>query len=270
MELAYICETCGCQYTPSARPPKSCMICDDDRQYVGHQGQRWLTYPQLKSTHKNLIREVEPSLFGIGVEPRFAIGQRALMVPTERGNILWDCVPLLDQTAYDFVISMGGLAGIALSHPHYYSAIVEWSHAFDKVPVYIHESDQAWITRMDPVIELWRGPELQLAPGATLINCGGHFPGSALLHWQAGAAGKGCLFTGDSIYVTADRRYVSFMHSFPNLIPLPAGAIQRIVNSVAPYAFDRIYAAWFDTVVRQDAKAALEFSAKRYMDALKE
>ena len=105
MKMAYICETCGCQFTPSERPPTNCKICDDDRQYVGHNGQRWLTYPQLKTTHKNVIREVEPGLFGIGVEPRFAIGQRALLVPTDKGNILWDCVPLLDQNAFEFVES---------------------------------------------------------------------------------------------------------------------------------------------------------------------
>ena len=127
MEMGYLCETCACQYTPSTTPPERCIICEDDRQYVEHQGQRWLTYPELKSTHKNVIRQEETGLFGIGVEPRFAIGQRALLAPTETGNILWDCVPLLDEPTYAFIEEMGGLAGIALSHPHYYSAIVEWS-----------------------------------------------------------------------------------------------------------------------------------------------
>lgn len=268
MKTAYICQTCGVQYAPSERPPTGCRICQDDRQYVGHQGQKWLTYPELMSTHRNEIRLEEPSLYGIGVSPRLAIGQRALLVPSDQGNILWDCVPLLDQPTRQFIQEMGGLTAIVLSHPHYYSCIVEWSQSFGGIPVYIHEGDSEWVTRPDPAIKFWSGETLALATGVTAINCGGHFPGSAVLHWAAGADGKGCLLTGDSIYVAADRRYLTFMYSFPNLIPLPARAVQRIVASVAPFEFDRIYAAWFDTVVREDAKASLAFSAERYIRAI--
>ncbi|WP_211230662.1 hypothetical protein [Alicyclobacillus herbarius] len=56
----------------------------------------------------------------------------------------------------------------------------------------------------------------------TLIHVGGHFAGSAVLHWKAGAEGKGVLLSGDTLSVSADLRWVSFMYSFPNRIPLSA------------------------------------------------
>jgi len=69
--------------------------------------------------------------------------------------------------------------------------------------------------------------------------------------------------------VAKDTRYVSFMYSYPNMIPLNAGAVQRIVAAVEPWAFDRIYGGWWDTVVARDAKAAVKRSAERYIDAIR-
>ena len=268
MKYAYICQTCGVQQAPTAVPPASCPICSDERQYIGQNGQHWLTYPELKSTHRNVIKLEEPGLFGIGIEPRFAIGQRALLLQTESGNILWDCVPLLDETTFATIQALGGLNAIALSHPHFNSAIVEWSQAFGGVPIYIHEADQQWALRPDPAIQFWSGQTLELAPGVTAINCGGHFPGSSALHWAAGAGGKGILLTGDTIYVVADRRYVTFMYSFPNLVPLKAAAVRQIVDRVAPFKFARIYSAWFGAVVSQEGNEVVRRSAERYLRAI--
>jgi hypothetical protein len=102
----------------------------------------------------------------------------------------------------------------------------------------------------------------------TLIRGGGHFEGGTVLHWPAGADGRGALFTGDILQVVSDRRYVSFMYSYPNLIPLPAREVRRIVAAVEPYAFDRIYGAWWNKVVVADAKTAVARSAERYIQAL--
>jgi hypothetical protein len=88
------------------------------------------------------------------------------------------------------------------------------------------------------------------------------------LHWPAGAAGKGALLSGDILQVAADRRYVSFMYSYPNYVPLNASAVRQIVKAVEPFAFDRIYGAWFDRVVVRDGKEAVERSAKRYLRAI--
>jgi hypothetical protein len=148
-----------------------------------------------------------------------------------------------------------------------YSSMVEWSRAFD-APVYLHADDEQWVMRPDPAIEFWSGETKALGEGLTLVHCGGHFAGGTVLHWAAGAEGKGALLSGDILQVVSDRRYVSFMYSYPNLIPLPARTVRRIVAAVEPYPFDRIYGAWWDRVVRDDAQAAVVRSAERYINAL--
>lgn len=160
----FICATCGVQYPASETPPEHCPICEDERQYIGWQGQRWTTLAQLRQTHRALIREEEPNLIGFGIEPAFAINQRALLVRTAHGNILWDCMSLFNDEISAKINELGGISAIAMSHPHYYSTIVEWSHAFGKVPIYIHEADRAYVMRPDPVIRFWQGTTHQLLP----------------------------------------------------------------------------------------------------------
>jgi glyoxylase-like metal-dependent hydrolase (beta-lactamase superfamily II) len=247
------------QHPESAEPPPRCAICEDERQYVGLGGQRWTTLEELRTSHRAEIREEEPGLLGIGMEPSFAIGQRALLV----GNVLWDCIPLLDDAIVEDVRARGGLTAIALSHPHYYSTICEWSEAFD-APIYVHADDAAWLQRRDGRIVPWTGETLDLGGGLTVVRCGGHFAGASVLHW----AERGILLTGDTIQVIPDREWVSFMYSYPNLIPLDAEAIRRIVAAVAPLDFDRIYGAWWGRVVPAGAKDAVVRSAERYVRAI--
>ncbi len=263
----YICRTCGTQYPASERPPEHCPICEDDRQYVGWKGQQWTTLPALREEYHNIFRTVEPNLTGIGTSPGFSIGQRALLVQAPRGNVLWDCITLIDEPTVKLVKAMGGISAIAISHPHYYSSMVEWAKAFD-APIYLHAADREWVVRPDPSIIFWEGETQPLGSDITLIRCGGHFPGGTVLHWPAGAEGRGVLLTGDIINVVQDRRYVSFMYSFPNLIPLSANAVRRVVAAVEPYAYDRIYSAWWDKVTPSGAKEAVRFSAERYIAAL--
>ena len=142
--------------------------------------------------------------------------------------------------------------------------MVEWSQAFGGAPIYIPEADREWVQRADRTIVTWRGTR-ELAPGVTLVQCGGHFEGSAVLHWADGASRRGALLVGDTITVVPDVRFVSFMRSYPNLIPLPADEIRRIVNRVRPYRFDRIYGGWWDRVVRSGGIAAVDRSAERYL-----
>ena len=266
----YICSRCGVQFAESESPPQSCPICQDSRQYVGPSGQEWTTLADLARTSRNGIRPIEPGITGISTEPVFAIGQRAMYIRTPAGNILWDCISLIDDETVRALKSEGGLAAIAVSHPHYYSTVVEWSRRFGGVPVYLHADDAQWVMRPDPCVVFWQGEQREILPGATLVRVGGHFPGSSVLHWKSGASGRGSLHTGDSIYVTADKRYVSFMYSYPNLIPLPASAVRRIVKAIAPFQFDRIYGASWDAVVPDGGKRAVEVSAQRYIEALNE
>jgi len=262
---SYICATCAVQQPPSEAPPKHCPICEDERQYVRQGGQAWTTIEELRLRGDRIeIRELEPGLVGVGVTPSLGIGQRALLVRTANGNILWDCVGYIDDEAVAAIRSRGGISGIAFSHPHFYGAMVEWSHAFGGAPIYVPAADREWVQRDDSAIVIWSGTR-KLAPGVSLIQCGGHFEGSAVLHWAAGAENRGALLVGDSITVVPDVRFVSFMRSYPNLIPLPADEIRRIVDRVRPYRFDRIYGGWWDRVVDTGGIAAIEKSAERYL-----
>jgi glyoxylase-like metal-dependent hydrolase (beta-lactamase superfamily II) len=265
----YVCLTCGTQFTPSEHPLARCPICDEERQYIGHRGQRWTTVEELAADHDNLVKTHEPGLIGVGTVPSFAIGQRALLIQAPEGNVLWDCVTLVDETTVTLVRALGGISAIAISHPHYYSSMVEWARAFD-APVYLHEADRQWVMRPDASVRHWDGDSLELQPGITLVRTGGHFEGSTVLHWAAGAEGRGALLTGDSIQLTTgDRGWVTFMYSYPNSIPLPAWEVERIAARVEPYRFDRLYGAWWDRIAPEDGKGIVSRSAARYVAALK-
>lgn len=262
---AFICRTCGVQQAPTDSPPSQCPICLDERQYLPAGGQQWTTLLELVAQgHRIEVRDQEPGLTGIGVQPRVGIGQRALLVQTAAGNFLWDCFGFIDADGIAAVRARGGIAGIAMSHPHFYGVCVEWSQAFGNAPIYIPEADRQWVVRPDAAIRYWRGAITPL-PGVTVIQCGGHFEGSAVLHWADGAQGRGVLLTGDSITVVQDRRFVSFMRSYPNQIPLPPESIRHIVASIRPYRVDRVYGGWWESIVAGDGKRAIERSADRYL-----
>ena len=263
---AWICATCGVQHADTARPPDSCAICQDERQYVGWDGQRWTTRDELLRDHRSVVREEEPGLVGIGVEPGVAIGQRALLVRTPAGNVLWDCVPLLDDAAREQVQTLGGIAAIAMSHPHFYAAYVDLADTFD-ARVLLPRADRQWVQRPSPRIEFF-DESVEPVPGLTVARIGGHFDGAAVLHWPAGSEGRGALLTGDTITVVQDREWVSFMWSYPNLIPLDELTVADIARRVERFRFDRVYGGWWGRVVVRDGAAAVRRSADRYVARL--
>ena len=260
---AFVCVTCGTQYPPSPAPPDHCPICLDERQYVGHDGQRWTTLADLASGHAARIEELEPGLVAIGTEPAFAIGQRALLT---RG-LLWDCVTLLDDRAAAAVEAAGGIDAIAISHPHYYSSMVEWAERFD-VRVLLHEADREWIMRPTPRVELWSGERLALGDEHELVRLGGHFDGGTVCVWRAGAGGQGSLLAGDIVQVAADRDWVSFMYSYPNMIPLPAREIRRMREVIETLRFESVHGAFWGQDIGRDGKRKVLDSADRYLAAL--
>ena len=219
----FICMACGTQYPDSEEPPQACRICDDERQFVPPEGQRWTTLAELSAERRNEFRE-QGTLTGVATAPAFAIGQRALLVPFGDSNLMWDCITLIDDATAEEVERRGGLAAIAISHPHYYSCMVEWAHRFD-CPVHLHAADAEWVMRPDPAITHWDGETLDLGEGLTLIRGGGHFPGGTMLHRDHGT---GELLTGDIIQVIPDFSHVGFMWSYPNLVPLPEAEVRAI------------------------------------------
>jgi glyoxylase-like metal-dependent hydrolase (beta-lactamase superfamily II) len=261
-----ICVQCGTEFGEDA-PPAGCVICQDIRQYVRWGGQAWTTLEELRQGHAARIED-DHGLLGIESKPNFAIGQRALVVPDRAGNILWDCVALLDPAIVDRIRALGGLTAIAISHCHYYTTMIAWSEAFGDVPIYLHEKNRKWVLRPDRRIEYWSGETLTLTPSSTLYRVPGHYSGGTLMRWADGADGKGALVSGDILQVTQDRQYVSFMYSYPNMIPVNAATVRRIGEILEPLEFDRIYGAFWGRVVASNAKEASRRSVARYIAAI--
>jgi hypothetical protein len=263
MELTLpICATCGVQYG-GARA--DCPICLDERQYVGWAGQQWTTLAQLQADgHDGRIQGEGPGVVGIGVTPPTAIGQRALLLRDPGGNVLWDMITYIDDEMIARVSELGGVSTIAVSHPHFYGSMIEWAHAFG-APVYIHEKDREWVARPDNSVVFWAGDTHEIGDGLTLINAGTHFDGGQVLHSARGQDGAGLLLSGDIFTVVQDRRWVSFMYSYPNHIPERPRKIRRALELIEPLRFDRVYGAWWGRIVHTGGAAAVRRSAERFL-----
>jgi len=222
----------------------------------------------LRTTHRNALYPESPGVWGIGTEPKFAISQRGLLIQNSAGNILWDCVSLIDNDTIARIQALGGICAIAISHPHYYSSMIEWSEAFGGAPIYLHEDDRQWVQRPDRCIRFWQGETHALGDAFTLIRIGGHFAGYQVLHWSEGDDGTGALYSGDLPQVCMDRRWVSFMYSYPNYLPLSAASVGRIVAALEPFPFGKLFGAWPGFVVHTNAKSVVRLSAERYVQAL--
>jgi hypothetical protein len=264
---AFICAACGTEFPASTDPPAECPICTEERQFVPAAGQRWTTLEDLAADHANAFRQHEPGVVSVTTTPAFGIGERALLVLTEHGNLLWDCVALLDDATITLIQALGGLAAIAISHPHFYTTMNRWAEAFE-APVYLHAADRRWVMASGDRLVFCKEDRREILPGMNLIHCGGHFAGGTVLHWRSGAEGRGVLFSGDILQVLPDRRHVSFMRSYPNLMPLSAAAVERIVAPLASFRFQRIYGAFAEREILSDADEAVRRSADRYVRAV--
>jgi hypothetical protein len=259
--VVWICQTCGVEH---ADTPEVCAICADERQWVPADGQQWTTLDELATSGRRThLQELEPDLFGLTVEPGVGIGQQAHLVRTPAGSLLWDPPGYLDGDAVRRIRDLGEVVAIAASHPHMFGVQVEWSRALDGAPVLVSEADLEWVARPDPVIRPWIGP-LEVVPGVTLLQPGGHFPGSAVAHWAAGAGGGGVLLSGDTIQANPDRASATFMRSYPNRIPLSAAVVDRVTRAVEEVGFERMYDN-FGKSIAADARVVVRRSADRYM-----
>lgn len=263
----FICTTCGAQFSEGDRPPPTCPICEDERQFVPQSGQEWTDMADLGQRHAVVWNEEAEGVHSLQIAPHFGIGQRAFLIEGPDGNILWDCLSLIDEASKARIAAMGALSAIAISHPHFYSSMTEWSAACGGVPIHIHADDGDWVQRQSAVLRLWKGETLPIG-GATMIRCGGHFNGSSVLHCPWLEGGRGALFVGDTMQVTMDRKFVSFMRSYPNLIPLAPRAVTAISEAVRPYRFEAIYGAFPGRTVESDGSRVVERSAERYLKAI--
>jgi len=238
-------------------------MCEDERQFVPPSGQEWTSLEQLTADgHRIEHTESEPGLHALWAEPRVGIGQHGHLVQTPAGNLLWDPPGFMDDDAVEWIRSLGGISMIVASHPHMFGVQVSWSRAFDNAEVLVAQADRTWLSREDAVIRSWTG-DLEPLPGVTLRTVGGHFPGSAVLHFT-GADGKGVVLSGDTVFPGPTEKWVTFLRSYPNSIPLSAAVVERVVTSVNGFDYDRMYGT-FGRALRSDARAAVRRSADRYI-----
>src|SRR6516225_5074870 len=231
---AFICSTCGTQYQPSDAPPGACLICTDERQFVPASSQSWTTREGLRNTHSNKFRRLTTGLMTIETTPAF------------------------------------GLVAIAISHPHYYTTMVEWSRALGGVPIYLHAADRQWVMRADSAVQFWEGDTKPIGPGLTLVRLGGHFEGGTVLHWADWSEGRGVVLSGDILQVVPSG-HVSFMWSYPNLIPLSAAKVRRMAEILEPFAFDAVYGAFSGRgQIDANAKEVVAASVSRYIARISE
>jgi hypothetical protein len=257
----WICATCGVEH---GEPVGTCAICADERQWVPADGQRWTTLAELSAAgHRVRVSELEPDLLGLTVEPKVGIGQQSHLVTTPAGSLLWDLADYVDEAAVTRIHERGPVLAIASSHPHMFGVQVQWSRALGGVPVLVCEPQLEWVQRPDPTIQGWR-ERVELAPGLTLLEVGGHFAGSSVVHWEAGADGRGVLLTSDTIHANPDRATVTFLRSYPNRIPLSPAVVERITSAVEPLGFARLYDN-FGRMIDGNAAGAVRRSADRYI-----
>ncbi|KAI9792127.1 MAG: hypothetical protein M1835_008058 [Candelina submexicana] len=267
-----ICTACGTQFDRTqGLDLRDCKICDDPRQFVPTSGQSFTTLADLrKGNYENQwVHDPEDSrIWWVRTEPQFAIGERAFLLQTAAGNVLWDLIAYLDQKTIDFINAKGGLKAIVISHPHYWTTHVEWAKTFG-CPVYMAKEDEEWICRSDNGIDrrFIQGSTEKILPGVTAIKTGGHFPGSMVLHW----AQK--LFIADSLVTQPSGLYhvdrlpgttsFTFMWSIPNMIPLPPSDIQNIWRALKSWDFHETYGAFRGMDIRhEDVK-------KRVLESMK-
>lgn len=259
-----ICTACGTSYQQQQPALTQCRICQDERQFVPPGGQQWIDQSALRASHQNQWQQLAPGLLSLQTVPDFAINQRAFVLQTPHGNILWDCIAHLDDATVTLLRALGGLHAIAISHPHYYSTMQDWADAFD-APVYLHASDSEWIMRASTRLLPWHGDSCDLLPGVRLLRLGGHFAGGTVLHW---AHDDGVLLSGDILQVTPGASAVSFMWSYPNMLPLAGTTVTAMLQRLQGVKFTRLYGAFAGREILARADEAVQQSGRRYLACL--
>lgn len=255
-----ICATCGVEY---AEPlPEVCPICRDERQWVPSAGQAWTSLQQLEREGQHLgWANGEPGRFVVSTDPGVGIRHSMQVIATDEGVFLWDPTGYIDDATVERIKQLGPVLGISTSHPHMFGVQVDWAHALD-APVLVNEADAQWLGRHDAAIRFWSGEE-QLGP-ISLHQIGGHFTGSSVALWPAGAGGRGILLSGDTVFPNPDGWSVGFLRSYPNKIPLSAAVVQRIADDLGRLRFDAIIGN-FNNRIESDGHESIRRSAERHI-----
>ncbi|KAI9632904.1 uncharacterized protein MKK02DRAFT_19982 [Dioszegia hungarica] len=279
-----ICTACGTQYG-SARD--TCMICEDPRQAVPPTGQTWTSLTQLSSSRRNTILEDtdDHRVKFIGTEAGFAINQTPILLETAEGSYIWDCSAYISTALIHYLSKelRTPLRGIAISHPHFFSTSLTWSRLLG-VPLYLNEADKAWYVRLDEIGEgdkvVWWTGEREIGKGLRLIQCGGHFPGSSVLHWDRlqepaptdhptkRTPVSGLLLVADTVMVQPTQRGFTFIWSVPNMIPLGPKDVRAIQHTLASLPFSQATSSWPNRFIRENAREILSQSVASHLRAM--
>ena len=245
----YICITCGTQFAETAGAARALP---DLR---GRAAVRRPRRAALDYAGETAARPPQRDHAGgagadrIGTEPKFAIGQRALLVRTpRRQRALGLRHAARRRRPRRGPRARAGIGAIAISHPHYYSAMVEWSRAFGARRSTCTTPTASGCMRPDPA-SLLGGRDTaarRRADADPLRRPLRRRPGAAL---GGRCRRQGGLLTGDIIQVMQRPQRVSFMYSYPNLSrsrprrcaawptrsrPSPTTASRRVVGSGHP------------------------------------
>lgn len=260
--MTVLCENCGVE---AADPlPEVCPICADEREFLPADGvQRWVELDELRRLgHRTELNQFEPDLWGLVTTPKIGIGHTGLLVRTPQGVVLWDPPGFVDEGIAAEIRGQGPIIAVVPSHPHMYGLQLEWAAALGGVPVVLAEADRQWVQRTGDALDFFTDHR-ELAPGLAVHRFGGHFAGSSVLEWSAGAEGRGALLVADTVMVNPDRKSVSFMRSYPNRIPLSGATARRLADRVAELRADRAYSN-FGNVLDADLQQAVRRSADRH------
>jgi len=257
------CATCAVEYGHDRSAlPELCPICADERQYVPATGQAWATQAEFAARTEVRLDELGPDQWVVTARG-VGIGQTMQLLKTGQGVLIWDPTGLADTGTVDFIAGLGPVLAIVASHPHMYGAQLAWSHALGDAPVLVNSADDQWVQRREPALEQWTGIHA-LTEGLELRTLGGHFPGSAIAHWQAGADGRGVVLAGDTIMVNGDRETASFLRSYPNRLPLSGAVVARIAAAVSDLRYEQLWSN-FGNAIMTDADTKVQRSAQRHI-----
>ncbi|OUE61788.1 hypothetical protein AZ002_004005 [Citrobacter freundii] len=120
--------------------------------------------------------------------------------------------------------------------------------------------------RDSPWIRFWDGDTIELTRDVTVIRLGGHFAGGCVLHW---ARDEGVVLSGDIVQVTPGAHAVSFMWSYPNMLPLPAATVSNITQRLSKVKFKQLYGAFAGKDITQNADEIVRRSGEKYISCLR-
>ncbi|TKX23442.1 hypothetical protein C1H76_4510 [Elsinoe australis] len=265
-----ICVACGTQYDVTYKQGlERCKICDDPRQFIPPSGQQWTSLGREKGKHENKWEQdaSDDRIWHLYADPKLGIGERASLIKTPHGNIIWDCFAYLSQDLVDFV---RGCAALVISHPHFYTTHLVWAQLLH-CPIYVHSADSEWLSRPCPPSlqrHLITSPTQEILPGVTAIQTGGHFPGSMVLHYDRHLFVADSIMTQPAAYTPEPRPEgmgaYSFMWSIPNMIPLGPEGVKAIWDAVKGVEFSETHGLMMGMDVRhRDCKRWVLEGAKR-------